>query len=86
MKHLCLLLASAVALAEPALADPSNMDEARTRFQQGVELYREGSFDAALAEFQKAYELARTPRTTGQLGLAELAAGYPVEMRRVGRS
>jgi hypothetical protein len=34
------------------------VDEARTRFQRGVDLYKEGSFDAALAEFTKAYELS----------------------------
>jgi tetratricopeptide (TPR) repeat protein len=32
--------------------------EARERFQRGVVLYREGSFDAALAEFRRAYEIA----------------------------
>ena len=38
-----------------------------------------GTPGPALPYFQRAYQLARTPRTTGQLGLAELAAGYPVE-------
>jgi hypothetical protein len=46
---------------------------------KGNELRRAGTPGPALPYFQKAYELARTPRTTGQLGLAELAAGYPVE-------
>ncbi|HEX3594019.1 MAG TPA: PEGA domain-containing protein [Polyangiaceae bacterium] len=36
----------------------TELDEARQRFQRGVDLYKEGSFDAALAEFNKAYELA----------------------------
>jgi hypothetical protein len=35
-----------------------DLDEARRRFQLGVKLYMDGSFDAALAEFNKAYELA----------------------------
>src|SRR5687768_14883146 len=43
--------------ADP-VAEPGSVDEARARFQRGVELYREGSFDAALAEFNKAYQLA----------------------------
>ncbi|HVW28666.1 MAG TPA: PEGA domain-containing protein [Polyangiaceae bacterium] len=59
----CLLLAVVLGAA-PAIAQtkpsPSagDLDEARQRFQRGVELYKEGSFDAALAEFNKAYELA----------------------------
>ena len=40
-----------------AAADPG-VGEARDRFLRGVDLYREGSFDAALAEFNKAYQLA----------------------------
>jgi PEGA domain len=47
----------AFAQAKPAPA-VGDLDEARQRFQRGVELYKEGSFDAALAEFNKAYELA----------------------------
>lgn len=54
---------SAVVSAQPAAstapaARPGSTTEARERFQRGVTLYREGSFDAALAEFQRAYELA----------------------------
>lgn len=33
-------------------------DDARERFRRGVDFYREGSYDAALAEFTKAYEIA----------------------------
>jgi hypothetical protein len=39
-------------------AGASGTAEARERFQRGVALYREGSFDAALAEFRRAYEIA----------------------------
>lgn len=42
-----------------ALAQDDAVDRARASFFQGVELYKEGSFEAALAEFQKAY--ATTP-------------------------
>jgi len=53
---------SAIAAAEPAAstssASPAATAEARERFQRGVALYREGSFDAALAEFKRAYEIA----------------------------
>src|SRR6188768_2257405 len=52
---------SALAAAEPAApaaGSASATTEARERFQRGVSLYREGSFDAALAEFRRAYEIA----------------------------
>jgi len=51
---------SALVAAEPAApaASQSATTEARERFQRGVALYREGSFDAALAEFRRAYEIA----------------------------
>jgi hypothetical protein len=48
--------AAATAPAPAAHASPNA--EARERFQRGVALYREGSFDAALAEFQRTYELS----------------------------
>jgi hypothetical protein len=55
---LAALLAAAPAVAQTKPAPAGDLDEARQRFQRGVELYKEGSFDAALAEFNKAYELA----------------------------
>ena len=62
--------------AAPARADAA---EVEALIAKGNELRRAGTPGPALPYFQKAYELARTPRTTGQLGLAELAAGYPVD-------
>src|SRR3954469_6030428 len=62
--RLLLLLAitsrTALVAAEPAApaVSASSTTEARERFQRGVALYREGSFDAALAEFRRAYEIA----------------------------
>ncbi len=53
--------------------------EVEALIAKGNELRRAGTPGPALPYFQKAYELARTPRTTAQLGLGELAAGYPVE-------
>ena len=62
MKRITLLLVLAVASPAPAFAQAkpqaAEVDEARERFQRGVELYKEGSFDAALAEFNRAYSLA----------------------------
>src|SRR5262245_56736154 len=60
----------------PARADAA---EVEALIAKGNELRRAGTPGPALPYFQKAYQLARTPRTAGQLGLAELAAGYPVE-------
>jgi hypothetical protein len=53
--------APAIAL-EPATssgsAAPSNIDQAREHFRRGAELFKEGSFDAALVEFTRAYQIA----------------------------
>ncbi|HET7539880.1 MAG TPA: PEGA domain-containing protein [Polyangiaceae bacterium] len=50
--------ATAAAQPAPPAPSPNATTEARERFQRGVALYREGSFDAALAEFRRAYEIA----------------------------
>src|SRR5262245_57626462 len=65
-------------LSHSALAQ-ADAAEVEALIAKGNELRRAGTPGPALPYFQKAYELARTPRTTAQLGLAELAAGYPVE-------
>ena len=59
------LSTSFVALAAPdAPAPPSEaiVEEARQHFQKGVQLFKEGNLDAALAEFRKAYQLAPSYR------------------------
>jgi tetratricopeptide (TPR) repeat protein len=58
------LLASPDVLAAPDAPahDPASVDEARLRFQKGVQLFKEWSFEAALAEFRKAYQLAPSYR------------------------
>jgi tetratricopeptide (TPR) repeat protein len=38
------------------------VNEARVHFERGVELYRESSFDAALAEFERSNQLAPNPK------------------------
>lgn len=70
------IVVGVVSQSAPARADAA---EVEALIAKGNELRRAGTPGPALPYFQKAYELARTPRTTGQLGLAELAAGYPVE-------
>src|SRR6188474_3386726 len=70
------IAAAIVAASTAARADAA---EVEALIAKGNELRRAGTPGPALPYFQKAYELARTPRTAGQLGLAELAAGYPVD-------
>jgi hypothetical protein len=67
---------AAIGRSEIARADVA---EVEALIAKGNDLRRAGTPGPALPYFQKAYELARTPRTTAQLGLGELAAGYPVE-------
>lgn len=71
------LLAVAFGASErPAWADPA---EVESLIAQGNDLRRQGRDAQAVPLFKKAYDIDQTPRTAGQLGLVELAAGYPVE-------
>jgi len=56
--------------------------EAESLIRQGVELRSQGKDERALPLFEKAYQLSRTPRTAGQLGLVEMALGYYVDAER----
>ncbi len=47
-------------------------EQAREHFQRGVDFYKEQSFDAALAEFTRAYELAANYRVLFNLGQVQL--------------
>ncbi|HVT76926.1 MAG TPA: PEGA domain-containing protein [Acidimicrobiales bacterium] len=70
-----LFLLAAVCLASgPARAVEAS--EVEELIHKGVELRQAGQDGRALPLFQKAYEISRTPRTAGQLGLCELALGY----------
>src|ERR1041385_131252 len=69
----------AVAIASESRPARADAAEVEALIAKGNELRRAGTPGPALPYFQKAYELARTPRTAAQLGLGELAAGYPVE-------
>jgi hypothetical protein len=70
------------AFAKPAANTPSSpestaapTDEASQRFQRGVKLYRERSFDAALAEFERAYTLAPNYRVLYNIGQVHTERG-----------
>lgn len=54
---LLFLLTSSAMAAAPA-DNSSALEKARASFHHGVQLYGEGSFEAALAEFRKAYQLS----------------------------
>jgi len=72
---LALASGSATALADstsPSSPSANATTEARERFQRGVVLYREGSFDAALAEFRRAYELSPNYRVLYNLGQVQV--------------
>jgi hypothetical protein len=66
-------LPAAAAAAAPAETMPPDSAEAFIR--RGLELRRAGDDRGALPEFEKAYRLARTPRSAAQLGLVEQALG-----------
>jgi hypothetical protein len=61
-----------VLAAEPATPDASEVEQARERFRRGAELFSEASFDAALAEFKRAYQLVPNYRVLFNIGQVEL--------------
>ena len=77
MRHaLALILSLVVALPvesaraadQGAIPAAANVEEARRHFQRGAEFYREGNYDAALAEFTKAEQLAPNYRLLYNIG------------------
>jgi hypothetical protein len=68
MKRVALALVALLVLVAPARAADPAVEEARIRFQRGVQLFHEGSFEAALAEFRKAYQVAPSYRLLYNIG------------------
>jgi hypothetical protein len=70
-------LAPAPARAADAAVDASTdaAGEAEALIQKGLGLRRQGDERAALPFFQRAHELARSPRSAAQLGFVEQALG-----------
>ena len=63
--------------------DKSDKDkeEARLRFQHGVDLYKDGDYRAAVIEFKRAYEIAPNPKVLYNLGQSSLdAQDYPAAL------
>jgi hypothetical protein len=61
-----------------AVAQPDPRVEARERFDRGLALFEEGRYDAALAEFQRAYELSPSYRILYNLGRVYAETGDSV--------
>ncbi len=71
LRALALVLGVAtLAPAWPAAAQPKDpsREEARSRYERGKQLYEEGAFDAALIEFQRAYDLAPSYKILFNIG------------------
>ncbi len=74
-----LVLLVCTALAAPRAAAQSARDEARTRFERGVELFDEGQYDQALVEFRRAYDLAPAAAVLFNVARVHAALGHAVE-------
>jgi tetratricopeptide (TPR) repeat protein len=78
MRSTRVLLVVAVLLGAAA-AQARRPSDADAAIQRGVQLRRQGDDQAGLEQFQRAYELERTPRALAQIGLAQVALGRWVE-------
>jgi hypothetical protein len=57
-------------------------EEAHAHFQRGTDFYNEGRLDAALAEFQRAYEVSPSYAVLYNIGRVRAELGQPVEASR----
>jgi hypothetical protein len=70
-----------LAVAKPSVSSSqkselsSAQEEASQRFQRGVKLYRDRSFDAALVEFNRAYEIAPDYRVLYNIAQVQVERG-----------
>lgn len=67
-----LSLRAALCLAQSAPSGDDRVEQARTHFQRGVELYKDRDLDAALVEFNRAYALAENYRVHYNIGQVQL--------------
>ena len=67
------LLTDQTARAQSRTTEDADSAKAAIRFQQGVELYREGSYEGALAEFRKAYQISPSFRVLYNIAQAQYA-------------
>jgi hypothetical protein len=71
VRWLSLLCAGLVTVGAPALAANDNEKEAAVRFQRGVQLFKDGDFEAALTEFKQAYRVAPFYEVLYNIGLTQ---------------
>lgn len=76
---LCLALGPAAALAQQPAPPLAAIAEARERYQRGIDLFEERNYDAAMAEFQRAYELTRNPAVLFNISATHELTGHFVE-------
>jgi hypothetical protein len=76
---LSLLPLLVLSLGPVPTATAASAEEVETLIRRGVELRKLHRDEEALALFQKADPVGHSPRTVGQLGLAEMAVGYWVD-------
>jgi tetratricopeptide (TPR) repeat protein len=62
-----------VSVARGESAEEASASKAAARFQKAVELYREGSFEGALAEFRKAYQISPSYRVLYNIAQTQYA-------------
>ncbi len=67
------LLIPSGARAQSSAAEDAGSAKAGIRFQQAVELYREGSYEGALAEFRKAYQISPSYRVLYNIAQTQYA-------------
>src|SRR5688500_6949731 len=79
LSMLALARLACVALMVGLISSPAWGQDPEALIREGNELRRMGQNEKALPLFRRAYELSATPRTAGQLGLAEFATDRYVE-------
>jgi Tfp pilus assembly protein PilF len=72
--------------AQPAHGDESKRDEARQRYQRGLQLFNEGNYEAARVEFERAYQLSPSYKILYNIGLCYEQLGDYVRCSATSRS
>ena len=79
---LAAVLAAATLLGAAPARAMTDAEQAEALIREGVRLRGQDQTARALPLFQKAYEISRTPRTAGQLGLCEMELGAYADAER----
>lgn len=66
-------------VAEPAAAQGSRLDEARTLFDEARAAFEAGDYLAALERFERVYELTGSPELLYNIGVSADRAGQPAK-------